>query len=254
MALYGVLGDVHGNLEALRAVLALFQRRGAAQILCVGDIVGYNADAQACVELLRARGALAIAGNHDLISLGRLGFERCALRAVHALRRTRAHLAPASAAWLRDLPLQRLVEGRFLLVHGGVRDVDERLVTPQRLRRNAAEMRADFPGTRICFFGHTHAQLACEIDGAELRELPLGAPVSLSPERDYFLNPGSVDAARKSEPRLAECALFDSEALRIEFCRLAYDHRAAEEKAAAGGYRLGAWRERLQRVLRAATR
>ncbi len=77
MALYGVLGDIHGNKEALAAVLEALHGRGVEQLLCVGDVVGYNADPDECALLLRAAGALSIAGNHDLIGTGRLGFERC---------------------------------------------------------------------------------------------------------------------------------------------------------------------------------
>ena len=79
MALYGVLGDIHGNREALEAALAKLDACGVTRILCVGDIVGYNADGDACVEILRACHALCIAGNHDLIGTGRLGFERCSV-------------------------------------------------------------------------------------------------------------------------------------------------------------------------------
>ena len=77
MARYGILGDIHGNLEALQAVLTLLDRRGVDRLLCVGDIVGCNADSNACIAQLRARDALAIAGNHDLISIKHLGVERC---------------------------------------------------------------------------------------------------------------------------------------------------------------------------------
>ena len=72
MAIYGVLGDIHGNLEALQAALAALEARGVTRFACVGDIVGYNADPDACVEALRARDAIAIAGNHDLIGTGLL--------------------------------------------------------------------------------------------------------------------------------------------------------------------------------------
>ena len=95
MALYGVLGDIHGNCEALAAALAALDAHRVERVLCVGDIIGYNADPDACVELLRAHEALCIAGNHDLIGTGRLGFERCSNKAAYALRRTRRRLSSA---------------------------------------------------------------------------------------------------------------------------------------------------------------
>lgn len=250
MALHGVLGDIHGNREALAVVLAFFERRDVARILCVGDIVGYNADADACAALLRARGALAIAGNHDLISIGRLGFARCSQQAEYSLRRTRARLARDTAAYLRALPPRRLLDDRLLLVHGGVRDAERRLATPADALADAALLRADFPGVRLCFFGHLHAQKVYEIDGEEARELPASAQARLRADRLYYVNPGAVDGARKRGARLAECALFDDATLGLEFQRLAYDHDAAEAKAAAGGYRIGPWMDRVYRLRR----
>jgi predicted phosphodiesterase len=87
MAVYGVLGDIHGNIEALDAVLRVFDSRKITQLLCVGDVIGYNADSDACVARLRARRVRAIAGNHDLIGTRRLGFERCSNKARYALER-----------------------------------------------------------------------------------------------------------------------------------------------------------------------
>jgi predicted phosphodiesterase len=255
VALYGVLGDVHGNLEALRAVLAALDERGVRELLCVGDVVGYNADADACAALLRARGARVIAGNHDLIATRRLGFERCANNARYALERTRRTLARETAAWIETLPPRLVVENTVVLVHGGVRDVQLYMRTPALIAHNAELLRADFPRARLCFFGHSHVQKMYEVHAGEARELDLGAP--LAPERVYFVNAGSVDAQRKHSQRLAECAVFDSSAWTLEFLRRRYDAAATEAKAAAGGYRitplvdrLYTWRRRLLPALR----
>jgi predicted phosphodiesterase len=81
MAVYGVLGDIHGNREALEAALAGIDAIGVDRVICVGDLIGYNADSDACVRILQGRDALCIAGNHDLIGTGRLGLERCSNKA-----------------------------------------------------------------------------------------------------------------------------------------------------------------------------
>ena len=237
MALYGVLGDIHGNLEALRAVLAALDARGVRELLCIGDVVGYNADSDACAALLRQRGARVILGNHDLIATRRLGFERCSNNARYALARTRRTLARETAEWLATLPERLLVDGGIALVHGGVRDVQLYMRTTTLVSANAALLRADFPSARLCFFGHSHFQKVYEVDGAgAARELPLEA--SLSRERLYFINMGSVDAQRKHASKLAECAVLDSGAWSVEFLRLPYDAACTEAKAAAGGYRI----------------
>jgi predicted phosphodiesterase len=245
MAVYGVLGDIHGNFEALESVLDALDARGVQRLLCVGDVVGYNADADACVALLRARGAQVIAGNHDLIGTGRLGFERCSNKARYSLRRTRRKLSSFSVEWLKALPPSRLVEGGIALVHGGVRDVQLYMTTPQHIRRNAALLREDFPTARVCFFGHSHEQRLYGVAGEEVRELPTNGVYHLSPEQLYFINAGSVDAQRKRSHKLAEFAVFDSGAWTIECHRVRYDAAVTEAKAAAGGYRITPLLDRL---------
>ena len=250
MAVYGVLADIHGNREALEAALAYLDARGVRHIACVGDIVGYNADPDACAEILERRGAACIAGNHDLIGTGRLGFERCSNKAMHSLKRTRRSLATRTAAWLEALPGHRYLEEGVLLTHGGVRDVQQYMTRPAHIAENAAWLREDFPAARICFYGHTHEQRVWEVDGDRVEDRAAIDVVSLRGDRVYFINPGSVDASRKRAHKMAELAIFDADALTVEFVRLPYDERATEEKAAAQGYRIERWRDRLYEVQR----
>jgi predicted phosphodiesterase len=244
VALYGVLADIHGNREALAAALAALEPR-AGRLVCLGDIVGYNADPDECVALVRRRCAASIAGNHELIGLGRLDFRRCSRKAEYALRRTRRTLGREAAAWLDALPQRLLLEEGVVLVHGGVRDVQQYMTTPQHIGENAAWLREDFPGARGCFFGHSHEQRVYEVQGAEVRQLPAEGRLRLERDRLYFINPGSVDASRKHRHKLAECALFDSGERSIEFLRVPYDAAAAEAKAAVFGYRINPWMDRL---------
>jgi len=250
MALYGVVGDIHGNREALLAVLACLDRRGVDGLVCLGDIVGYNADSDECAALMRNRQAFAIAGNHDLISLGRLGFERCANKVIYSLKHTRRQLAPETAAYLASLPEHRVIDKRILLVHAGIRDVEQYVVGPRQVLQNAGYLRSDFPGINVCLFGHVHMQKVYELDGNEVRELPLAGSIFLRGDRAYFVNPGSVDAARKPEHKLAEFAYIDSDTLKVEFQRIAYNDNASEAKALAGGYRIGPWTDRFYSLRR----
>jgi predicted phosphodiesterase len=254
MALYGVLGDIHGNLEALEAALAGLRARGVDEILCVGDVVGYNADPDACVDMLRAAQARVIAGNHDLIGTHRLGFERCSNKARYSLERTRRRLSRESVAWLRSLPDRQIVEGTIALVHGGVRDVQLYMRTPQHIRKNARLLREDFPAARVCFFGHSHEQRLYEVAGEHVSELETAWPHPLRRERLYFINAGSVDAQRKRGERAAECALFDSDDWRVEFLRVPYDEHATERKAERAGYRITRFSDWLYSLERALTR
>lgn len=250
MAIYGLLGDIHGNREALAACLGYLDDHGVDRVLCVGDIVGYNADPDECVSMLREREAVCIAGNHDLIGTGSLGFERCSNKAMHSLKRTRRVLGGDAAQWLRALPSHRVLEERFLLTHGGVRDVQQYMTRPRHFLENAAYLRRDFPGIRLCFFGHTHEQRVFEIDGERTCERDAGGATQLDPAKEYFLNPGSVDASRKRAHKLAELAIFDSTRLTVHFARVSYDEAATETRAEANGYRIDGWRDRLYDVQR----
>ena len=238
MALYGVIADIHGNREALSAVLAALDERGVQRLLCLGDIVGYNADPDECAAIVRGREALAIAGNHDLIGIGRLGFQRCSNIAKYALKRTRRALRPATREYLASLPPWRLVEDSVLLVHGGVRDVQQYLSTAALVAHNAALAREDFPEARLCFFGHSHEQKVYEVHDGKVQELPLQEGEGLRRDRVYFINPGAVDASRKSRTKRAECAVLDSSRWTVDFLSVAYDAAATEVKAAAFGYRI----------------
>ena len=252
MARYGVLGDIHGNREALEAALACLDACSVDRIVCVGDLVGYNADPDACVELLRERNVMSIAGNHDLIGTGVLGFDRCSNKAMHSLKRTRRALAPRTADYLRRLPSHAPLGESALLTHGGVRDVQQYMTQPKHILENIEYLRVDFPGRRICFFGHTHEQKVFEVEGGKVGETAADGPcvVRLSASCEYFVNPGSVDASRKRTAKLAEYAVFDDDALTVEFGRTPYDHLSTEERASANGYRIDRWRDRLYDVQR----
>lgn len=245
MAVYGILADIHGNREALAAVLDLLERRGASWLACLGDIVGYNADPDECVDVVRRRCAAVIAGNHDLIGVGRLDFSRCSNKAEYSLKRTRQSLSSESADWLARLPAHHVLEDGVVLVHGGVRDVQQYMTTPAHIRANAELLRADFPEARLCFFGHSHEQKVYEVDGNSVRELPAKEKLRLDRDRLYFINPGSVDASRKRSGKVAECAVLDTAQWSVEFLRTPYDCAASEAKAAVFGYRISPLTNRL---------
>ena len=250
MARYGVISDIHGNLEALLATLELLESKSIERIVCLGDIVGYNADPDRCAALLRDCDALAISGNHDLIAIRKMSLERQPNSAIYSLERTRRRLKRETSAYLETLPAKGLLSERVLAVHGGVRDPGQLLNGPRQIRENAMFLRADYPRVRLCLFGHTQERRLYEVHGETVRELPLEQPIDLQGERLYFANPGAIDASRKHEHKLAECAVFDAGTSRFEFYRLEYDYAAAETKARSGGYRIGRWTDALYSLKR----
>ena len=249
MALYGILSDIHGNREALSAALDVLERRGARPVVCLGDVVGYNADPDECVAMVRARCAVTVAGNCDLVAVRKLGWQRLPNDAEYSLRRTRRTLSRDSVSFLQDLPPCATLEKTLALVHGSVRNVLQPMTTAAEIGENAAWLAQDFPGARICFFG-SHEQRLYRVhpDGA-VDDLS-GARHTLDPGLVYFINPGTVDASRKSGAKRAECALFDSRDWSLEFLRVPYDSAATEAKAAVFGYRINPLADRLYSLRR----
>jgi predicted phosphodiesterase len=253
MSTYGVISDIHGNLEALEAALAFLRSRGVDELLCLGDIVGYCGDSNACVEVVRGRGMTAVAGNHDLISLGQLGLERCSDKAAFALRRTRRELDAASRVFLATLP-RTLRCGDIALAHGSFFDPGEYLRTPVRVSASAEAALARYPGLRVCFYGHTHEPKVWEVRPSAVVERPAERTILDAPDALYLVNPGSVDASRKAGPKLAELAIYDDQRRALEFHAVGYDAEATERRAAQRGFRMGVADVWAYRGLRSARR
>src|SRR5947199_1392322 len=149
---FAIFSDVHGNLEALEAVLADARARKCTRFVCLGDVVGYNANPRECVERVRELDCPVVKGNHDEAA-SRLSppgdFNEIAERAIAW---TREHLSDEHKEWLRRLPLQTRVHD-FTIVHAT-------LDTPEQWGYvfNNLDAAASFTyqRTNVCFFGHTH--------------------------------------------------------------------------------------------------
>src|SRR5262245_27428359 len=123
--MWAIISDVHGNLEALRAVLADIDRQPIERIVCLGDTVGYGPNPCECLDLVRERCAVTIRGNHDQAAMfDPEGFSPPAFRAVCWTREllerapnTTKELRLARWNYLSDLPLT-VREGNHLFVHG----------------------------------------------------------------------------------------------------------------------------------------
>jgi predicted phosphodiesterase len=240
LATVGVIADVHGNLEALAAVLAALARQWVDRIVCLGDLVGYNAEPNECVALIRQQGIDCIAGNHDLMALERLGFDRCSMRPEFAIRRTRRVLTADTRRFLGALPADRSYEdGALVVIHGGVDDVTEYVRSAEQVAGNARRLRERYPAARVCFFGHTHEPGLFTVapDGSTSQRAPGPGVERLAREQLTFVNPGSVDAARRDHKQ-AQFAVFDSRHFTVSFQEVPYDHVEAEAKARRGGYRM----------------
>ncbi len=221
-----IVSDVHSNIEAFRSVIAhANDTEGFDQIWSLGDLVGYGPDPTACIDLLREYDHIAIAGNHDLAAVGKIGLEKFNLHAALAARWTMAQLTSEYDDFLGQLPL-RLEVHDFTLVHGSPRDpVWEYVIT-------AAAATASFSrfDTKRCLVGHSHVPFLCAPDGktAQFFDFPVDLPIRLM-DAQLIINPGSVGQPRDGLPT-ASYALFDSEEQTITHYRAEYDIAATQER------------------------
>jgi diadenosine tetraphosphatase ApaH/serine/threonine PP2A family protein phosphatase len=226
---YAVLSDIHGNLEALRAVLDDADGR-ADDILCLGDIVGYGADPAACVDLIGARARAIVAGNHEYAVIGRLDLAWFNRYARAAAEWTRERLDTDCAAFLGALPLAAELHDATL-VHASPRQPDE---WDYLVSADDGLTAFEAFATRVCFVGHSHLPAAWSL-GSSGPDYERGEiDVSLDAGRRYIVNVGSVGQPRDHDPRAAY-ALWDVDARRVTVRRVPYDVATARAKIEAAG-------------------
>lgn len=229
-----LLSDIHSNLEALEACLAVAPAYDF--VVNLGDIVGYGANPNEVIERSRALGKHFVRGNHDKAAAGLMDLNDFNPIAGLAAYWTREHLSPENLEWLRSLPqgpirLPDLPEMQF--VHGSPLDEDEYVVNI----RDAFEplLSSSVP---ITFFGHSHVQGAFSstpgdtsafrpayntVGQCELKEWPLRKG------NQYLVNPGSVGQPRDGDWR-AGFAVYDSASTIVTFVRVPYDLKTAQDR------------------------
>ena len=230
-----VIADIHSNSEALASVLTQLDREGVDAILNLGDLVGYNASPNECLELLQGRKAWSLAGNHDLALLDPERAQNFNIIAYEALMWCRQQVRPEFLEFLQGLPLLRKLPGSFLACHGTPANPDTYIAYHFQGKRvlNDLYKHSDL---RVCFFGHTHRRALWyrDIRGkVALRQIS-PATMQLSPEEHYLINPGSVGQPRDGNPEAAY-AIFDDEASSIQFKSVPYDVSGAQRRILAAG-------------------
>lgn len=228
---YCVFGDVHGNLEALEAVLADAEKQGAERYLCVGDIVGYGADPGPCLERVRAVTTQVVAGNHDCAVVERADIEYFNHFAKEAILWTRAQLSPGQQAFLAGLPLTLQLDG-LTVVHATVHE-------PQQFGyiESALVARLSFEAlqTRLGFVGHSHVPVAFFYqESADEIWFTQDADIPLGEFSKSIINIGSVGQPRDDNP-LAAYALYDTEQNAVAIRRVPYDIETAKRKILEAG-------------------
>ncbi len=231
--MYAVISDIHGNLEALEAVLGDVPDE-VQKIYCLGDVIGYGANPNECCDLVREREMPTISGNHDLavadLSTDLAWFNPVAAAAIDW---TREQLTGENANFLRTRPRTMQEEGT-LFVHGSIRDPDEYILNGTIARENLELLKQEYPNVGVCFFGHTHVKAVAPSPdgmsrGSRTLDLTSGGP--------YLVNPGSVGQPRDGDTFASYVLAEDAQdgGTWITYRFVEYDMEKAQTKIRAAG-------------------
>ena len=150
-----IISDIHGNRQAFEAVLTDIAERSVEEVWCLGDLVGYGAEPDACVDLARDNTDLCLAGNHDLAVTGRISLEDFSRGAAIAVRWTQEVIAADNRDFLDGLR-PSAVRSDVGLYHGSPRDEVWEYVLSALL----AELCLDAARHRVNLLGHSHVALS----------------------------------------------------------------------------------------------
>jgi diadenosine tetraphosphatase ApaH/serine/threonine PP2A family protein phosphatase len=214
-----IVSDIHGNRQAFEAVLDAIEASDCEEMWCLGDLVGYGADPDACVDLARRHAAICLAGNHDLGVRGDLPIEEFSRGAALAALWTRETITAETREFLDSLEPSNLEEP-VGLYHASPRDpVWEYVLSPLQ-----AELCLDVQEHRVCLIGHSHVALSfCREGGQPATGQTRGEDEELSLQRgEWLVNPGSVGQPRDGDPRAAWLEL-DTDGWSAGYRRVEYD-------------------------------
>lgn len=227
---YGIITDIHSNWEALEAVLKALEEDAVDKIVCLGDLVGYGADPERCIEEIADSAEFSVMGNHDSAVIGWENVERFNVRARVAASWARDRLSSVHTEYLKSLKYKEQLNEEVVCYHSSPGEPEQwhYLFSQAGLEDHFSS----FNG-RICFIGHTHVPVVFrQLDGKveTLRQEKL----SIDLNAKYIVNAGSVGQPRDRDPR-ACYAIFDMSERIVEVKRIPYDIKTAQDKILAAG-------------------
>lgn len=222
--IYGIFSDVHANLAALEAVITSMSQWGVRRKVCLGDLVGYCADADTCVQLVQAYSDICIMGNHDSVALKRepsLHFNQFARLAIEW---TQKQLSQESLDYMKKLPYI-VEENDLCFVHASPKSpADWFYVSSLEDAVDAFE----YFVSKVCFVGHTHSPVIVSLGQDNVpRVVESDEYIARAGER-LLVNVGSVGQPRDRNPQACWC-FFDDQTMEVRFIRVPYAvHRTQE--------------------------
>ena len=231
---YLILSDIHSNQEALSAVLSHVRRKHCDKVVFLGDLVGYGANPNQTVDMLRARRPLAaIRGNHDKVCSGIENGELFNRIALEAAMWTRRKLTRSNLHWLKSLPQgPMLVDGALAISHGT--PIDEDAYIFGEIEALNVFRQTEYP---LCFFGHSHFPVIFALSTDAITTILTVAPsfrFKLQEGVRYLINPGSIGQPRDGNP-LASYAIYDSDSKVVTINRMEYRVAQTQEKILKAG-------------------
>jgi predicted phosphodiesterase len=213
---YAIISDIHSNLEALQKALTIIDEKKVDEIICLGDVVGYGANPNECVDIVRSRCSVTVLGNHDAAALDTLLAHDFNAIARKAVVWTAEHLTEESKEFLLALPMVERKE-KIVFVHSSP---DSPEAWDYIIDSDDASSAIRYFEEQICFIGHTH------VPGIFSQR---GRAKSIVKNEQYIVNVGSVGQPRDGNPMLA-FGIFDSSTWEYELIRSQYDIQSAAEK------------------------
>jgi diadenosine tetraphosphatase ApaH/serine/threonine PP2A family protein phosphatase len=223
-----IISDLHANLEATAAVLADAREKECDQFVCLGDLVGYNANPHECVDIVRGLECPTVKGNHDEQACLESSSRDFNDLAEQAINWTREHLTTEDKQWLSELRLTRQVRD-FTIVHATLDTPAEWGYVFKNLDAAAS---FTYQHTTVCFFGHTHVAGAFVRDEGVRRVT--AEQLTIEPGKKYFINTGSVGQPRDGDWRAAYC-IYHTDRDLVEQRRVKYDIGTAQKKILKAG-------------------
>ncbi|MEK7773190.1 MAG: metallophosphoesterase family protein [Deltaproteobacteria bacterium] len=230
---YAVISDIHSNLEALKAFLNETLSLGIDKTVCLGDIVGYNASPNECIELVKRHKFICIMGNHDSRAAGLEEPFDFNFHAAAAVYWTRQVITEDNREFLKILPRKLTVNNSFLAVHGWINDTDQYIIGANSAMENFKLLKGLKDSMNLCFFGHTHVPITyAETDGTVVSNAE--DTFKIKKKANYLINPGGLGQPRDRDPRAA-FLIYDTKKSEVSFRRVEYDVQTTAEKIIAAG-------------------
>lgn len=225
-----IFSDIHSNLEAMDRFLEITTNRPFLSHVkvCLGDIIGYAASPQECIEKIQSDCPYVIAGNHERMAVYPELRSSANAFAVKSIDWTEKKLSGEQKSWIRSLPQTQVINNEFLIVHGSPNDPDEYVFRHRQVSDSIETMKK--MKLKICFFGHTHYPGIYDETGTSFYNP--GMAFKLSVMQYYMINPGSIGQPRDGDPRGSFCE-WDNETNTVVFHRFDYDINGAIKRIQA---------------------